>query len=356
MTEIALITDTHFGVRNDSQSFLDNQRTFYDMVFFPELVKRRIKTVVHLGDVFDRRKQINFNTLRQVRSFFFDRLQDYGIKVIVIPGNHDMFFKNNSSVIGLRDILKSYDNIRIINEPQHVQVGGLDTVMCPWIGLDEHNPWLDQLAKLSNFKILLGHFEFNGFVMQHGQAECQSGLNSDVFHEFDMILTGHFHEPSQKGNVWYLGAPSEYTWADHGCKRGFHILNTKNLQVERIVNPYTMFHLLSDTDIDTSSDMSHLTNKIVRVVTSPGVDRATVDYLVGVVGEHAPHKLEVIDSSNYHSGDDVVIIDREALRNEDILVIMSGYVDNIKDDISVNPDTLKAHFERLYVESMSLEV
>ena len=56
----ALITDTHFGVRNDSQILLEYQKKFYDEIFFPYLDKNDIKHIVHLGDLVDRRKSINF--------------------------------------------------------------------------------------------------------------------------------------------------------------------------------------------------------------------------------------------------------------------------------------------------------
>ena len=57
--KIALITDTHFGARNDSLLFLDFFRKFYENIFFPTLKERGIKEIIHLGDVVDRRKFIN---------------------------------------------------------------------------------------------------------------------------------------------------------------------------------------------------------------------------------------------------------------------------------------------------------
>ena len=35
--KIALITDTHFGARNDSQIFTEHFMKFYDKIFFPFL-------------------------------------------------------------------------------------------------------------------------------------------------------------------------------------------------------------------------------------------------------------------------------------------------------------------------------
>ena len=55
---VALITDTHFGIRKGSQIFHDYFEKFYQEVFFPTLEKEGIKTVIHLGDCFDVRKAI----------------------------------------------------------------------------------------------------------------------------------------------------------------------------------------------------------------------------------------------------------------------------------------------------------
>ena len=53
--KIALLNDTHFGCRNDSPHFVQYQSRFYDEVFFPYLKEHNIKTLIHLGDVVDRR-------------------------------------------------------------------------------------------------------------------------------------------------------------------------------------------------------------------------------------------------------------------------------------------------------------
>ena len=58
--KIAIITDQHFGARNDSIVFLDFYQKFYDEVFFPRLKEEKVDAVLILGDTFDRRKYLNF--------------------------------------------------------------------------------------------------------------------------------------------------------------------------------------------------------------------------------------------------------------------------------------------------------
>jgi len=73
--KVALITDIHFGVRNDNTVFLDHQKRFFEETFFPSLENEGIDTIINLGDTFDRRKFINYNTLYQAKDFFFDEIQ-----------------------------------------------------------------------------------------------------------------------------------------------------------------------------------------------------------------------------------------------------------------------------------------
>ena len=41
--KIAILNDTHCGIRNSSEIFLDNAEDFYTNIFFPECDKRNVK-------------------------------------------------------------------------------------------------------------------------------------------------------------------------------------------------------------------------------------------------------------------------------------------------------------------------
>ena len=77
--KIAIITDTHFGARNDNLNFNDYFYKFYDNVFFPTLKERDITTCVHIGDVVDRRKYISYRIANDFRSRFIERFSQKGI-------------------------------------------------------------------------------------------------------------------------------------------------------------------------------------------------------------------------------------------------------------------------------------
>jgi len=61
--KIAIINDTHYGARKGSKLFHDYFEQFYKNVFFPTLEKEEITTVLHLGDAFDSRKSIEYQSL-----------------------------------------------------------------------------------------------------------------------------------------------------------------------------------------------------------------------------------------------------------------------------------------------------
>ena len=94
--KIAVLNDTHCGIRNSSEVFLKNAADFYSNTFFPECEKRGIKQIVHLGDYYDHRKFVNFKALNHNRKNFLDPMRRLGMTMDIIPGNHDTFYKNTN--------------------------------------------------------------------------------------------------------------------------------------------------------------------------------------------------------------------------------------------------------------------
>jgi len=85
--KICILGDTHFGMRGDSLDFHNHIEKFYTNVFFPYLKENNINTVFQMGDLFDRRKFINFNSLYMCRKYFFDKLQENNFIVRYIHPN-----------------------------------------------------------------------------------------------------------------------------------------------------------------------------------------------------------------------------------------------------------------------------
>lgn len=77
MNNVALLTDTHFGMRKNRDIFLDSQIRFFNEVFVPYLKDNNIKDVFILGDLFDNRNTLNIMTKNEVFNLFDTILKDF---------------------------------------------------------------------------------------------------------------------------------------------------------------------------------------------------------------------------------------------------------------------------------------
>ena len=132
---IAIINDTHAGVKNGSDIFLNYSEKFYNEIFFPYLLENNIKNIIHLGDYFEHRKYVNYKVLEHNYNTFIKKLYDYDIHMDIIPGNHDVYYKNTNQLNSLTQILSQYnDRIHIWEQPIVKNYDGLNLGLLPWIG------------------------------------------------------------------------------------------------------------------------------------------------------------------------------------------------------------------------------
>ena len=229
--KLVLLNDTHFGCRNDSPAFIEYQNKFYDEVFFPYIIENNITTLVHLGDVVDRRKFINHNTAHNFREKFWHRLADLKIDTHIIIGNHDTYYKNTNEVNAIEN-LNVGPEVKIYTQPREVEFDGTKIQFLPWICDDNYDDSIHAIDH-SNADICFGHLEIKGFEM-HGGHVNQHGLESNQFRRFEKVLSGHFHKKSDNGHIHYLGTQYEITWSDHKCPKGFHVFDTNTRELERL--------------------------------------------------------------------------------------------------------------------------
>jgi len=352
--KVAIITDQHFGARGDSIHFLDYYEKFYKETFFKVIDDNNINTVLILGDTFDRRKFINFYSFHRAKSMFFDELYSRKIKVYMLVGNHDTYYKNTNEVNSPELLLEEYDNIKVINTPQTINVDSTDICMIPWICADNYRHALQEM-KLTNAKICMGHFEILGFTMHRG-AVCTDGLDSSLFKEFDIVFSGHYHHRSNNGHIHYLGNPYELNWMDYNDPRGFHLFDLETRGLEFIENPNRMFHrIVYDDKVEslqsiTQKDLSIYSGKYVKVV----VVNKTNPYMFDVFINNL-YKVNPVDIAIAEDFTDIEESEEDIVNEtEDTTTILNKYVDNLTTDL--NKDKLKVLLRELYVEALNQEV
>lgn len=349
--KIALITDTHAGVRNDSPAFHNYSKRFYHEVFFPYLARMDINTVIHLGDIVDRRKFVNVNTAYRLRTDFIEPLLSMGVSYHQIIGNHDTFHRNTNKINSFTELFGKHP-IRIYTEATEVDFNGTKILFVPWIN-DENREHTIKALKKSKAQICFGHLELQGFEMYKG-APSSHGDDPNLFHRFDIVCSGHYHHKSSRGNIHYLGAHAEFTWSDYNDARGFHVFDTSDRSLTFIENPLKMFVKVWYNDAEEGFDIDKLdyseyNGRVVKVIVQEKNDLFAFDRFIEAIEKQNPVDLQIVDDHLNLGLEDASDIVDEA---ESTLEICHGYIDTLE---VKSKDKVKRTITELYNEALTLE-
>ena len=351
MSKIVILGDCHFGVRGDSLKFHKYYERFYEEFLFPYMKEHNIKAIYQLGDLFDRRKFVNFNTLAECKRYFFDELKTRGIQLITLLGNHDIFWKESLSVNAQSLILGEYDNIIVIDKPTRIHEDNASIDLIPWICKENE---VDVFSFIDNSKseLCLGHFEIAGFPMYRGM-HSEEGLSHEMFAKYERVLSGHYHTRSKQENIEYIGTPYEMTWQDAGDPKGFSVFDTETRQLEFHQNPFTIHEKIEYNDKDAEPiDLTtiEIKDKYIKLVVINKTDLYKFDRFVNLLYEQEPYEVKIIeDLSEFNEG----TIDAE-INLEDTVSILGNYIDSIQTE--GDKEAIKTFVKSLYIEAINQEV
>ena len=220
---IWFITDTHLGVRNNSNEWIEYIDDYFFKWFFPLVEKnwRPGDILLHLGDYYDSRQSVNLKVLDlgvRVAERFSELFPD-GIFFII--GNHDIWGKSNNEVNSLKSI-KWIPGIKILEDPITLNLGGKSFFMMPW--RKDHEEEEKTLEETEIHDYLCCHadirgLKFNKFVQVDG------GASIDKFKKFKKVYSGHIHYAQECDNIKKLGSPYEITRSDMGNTKGITLLD-----------------------------------------------------------------------------------------------------------------------------------
>lgn len=355
--KIALITDTHWGVRNDNVAFMDNSKKFLDEIFFPYIDDANISTVIHLGDLVDRRKYVNINTSRRLREDFLDPLHTKGLDVHFIVGNHDTYFKNTNEVNALNElVVDKYPEFKVYsNEPVEVEFDGTPILFIPWICEDNRLKSME-IMNGTRSSIAMGHLEIQGFEMYKGSI-VSHGDDASLFDRFDLVFSGHYHHRSSNGHIWYLGSHAEFTWSDYNDPRGFHIFDTETRELTFIENPFKMFEKVWYNDSDENFltqkiNYEDFSGKILKVIVTNKTNPYWFDKFIENIEKFDPIEMQIVeDHLNLSLEDDEDIINEA----ESTIDIFKKYIDTVIDIKDQDKVKLEKKIVELYNEALAVE-
>ena len=353
--KIAIITDLHLGMRQNNPTIMKHQNRFFSDVFFPKIDQENVDLVLHGGDLFDSRSSIGFNTLDNARINLFEPLFRRNMPFKSIVGNHDIFYKYTLSLDSKTLLLPQYPNMEVIKEPIEVHQDSFHVGLVPWITPENSEDIMSFLQK-TKCNYILGHFEIAGFPMVKN-VNCEHGLDSKIFSNFDQVWSGHFHCKSKKSNIMYLGSPYAMSWGEAESDHGFYIIDTKTLDVEFIRNPYSIFHQISynDKEKDCIEDYNlnkmEINNSFVKIDVIQKENPVLFDQLEQEIREKFPFKLDIRDVRNYT----VSLVNEENEENEvmDTMKIIDSYY-NMIDTKGIDKKEIMSVLKSLYTEAQSI--
>lgn len=355
MTKIAVITDTHWGVRSESEFFMSNMKSFLDNTFFPYIDQHEIKHIIHCGDIVDRRKYVSYLTAKRLREDFIEPLVQRGIRLDIIAGNHDLYYKQKNHVNALKELLEHYDNINIFLNAAEIEVDNIKLLYVPWI-VDENKEHSFELIKNTKAKVVFGHLELSGFEMFKGVTN-NHGDDPHIFTKFELVCSGHYHHRSSFNNIHYLGAAGQYTWADFGDSRGFHIFNTSDRQLHFIENPFKVFEKVYYNDSGRTkkellkeTDFASCAGKYIKIIVQAKTNTKLFDIYTAKIEEQNPINVQIVDD---HLQMDILDNDEIQAEVKDTLTLFREYIH--ESNSIINAERLDNLIVSLYNEAQNLD-
>ena len=198
-----IFTDTHFGWKNNSMTWLNSQMNFIYKQFIPEikkLAKKNSIRVIHCGDVFDSRSTISTYVATKVVQAFKD-IRSVCDEFVIVCGNHD-FYSPNSDTVNTVKLLLSNLNISIVDQEIYECN---DHAFVPWYVYETGNFTTDA-------KYIFCHADIVNGIIPNG---C---IGKTIF-------SGHIHTPlyRQKKRLYNLGSCYSLNFADSNSIRGFYV-------------------------------------------------------------------------------------------------------------------------------------
>lgn len=233
-----IFTDTHFGWKNNSMTWLNSQMNFIYQQFIPTIKKLSKKDkvrVIHCGDVFDSRSTISTYVATKVVQAFKD-IRNVCDEFVIVCGNHD-FYSPNTDIINTVSLFMNNLDIDIVDKDILIK--------------DKHAfiPWY--VYQSGDFTVDADYvFCHADIIMEPIPTGCGGKT----------IFSGHIHTPNikDKKGLYNLGSCYSLNFADANSKRGFYIIQDGKISFQHNTTSIS-FHRIYNDDILTT-DISSMNN------------------------------------------------------------------------------------------------
>lgn len=220
---IIFITDTHLGIRNNSNEWMDIHKDYFDNWFIP-LCKKIYKPgdcIFHLGDVYDSRQSLNLKVLNMGIDIFEKLSEIFEEGIHIICGNHDIYAKYSNDINSLKS-LKWIPGVNIYEEPESIKMGDKTIFLMPW--RKDHDEERETLRKTDPHDYMFCHTDVKGLLFNK-YVKITEGLDYEEIDRFEKVFSGHIHYAQDYKKMRMLGSPYQLTRSDTGNMKGITVLD-----------------------------------------------------------------------------------------------------------------------------------
>lgn len=335
-SKMAFISDIHFGVRNNSEVYLDIMEKFFLNTLPKVLIDHDIRDLRILGDLVEYRNTINIRTLNSILKIFrWYAIEMPNVKIKILTGNHDIYYHNRLD-INIIEILREFNNVEVIDKVTEETINGKSVITYPWLidGSEADLKFKAVQESKTKYDLCLGHFEINGFEMQRG-ITCDEGVERGAFKNYKRVFTGHFHirNTSKDGKITYLGCPYQMDWGDYGNDKGVHIFDVSTGETTFVPNedsPKFIKITIDDIQQKRKLKIQQVRGNFARLVIEKKVNEAALIKVQAKLEAMGPIKFDV---DNQYIEEFEGIVDNVELENiSDPLSFMNEYVEAFEFD------------------------
>lgn len=339
-----LTADWHLGVRGNSTIYYNIFMDWVSKFLIPTINENQIDELVVLGDIYDDRNEINVKTddLSQIAiETILEKCKN--VKIKLITGNHDVYYKNTRDVGSLRKFNK-FERTSVVNSFERRKIENRTLLYCPWIiNRDELLKHIEEKGKAD---ICFGHFAVNGFQMVRGVPEKAGWPQSFFKDNFLKVFSGHFHIRDEQGNIIYIGNPFQMQWGDYSNDKGVYIFDSNTLQTTFIKNnispEYKKIYLsqLKKKQIDYES----MRGQFIQLILDDSFTDKILEKLYEVIKNKEPLSFTV-------EGDDKSIgLDIETIQDKvnNPIEYLVSYIQELKLPDDIDRDILIKNVNEIY--------
>lgn len=346
MSKIAIIGDMHFGVRSDNPIYYDYFEKFFNDLF-AYIDEHKITTIFQLGDLYDKRKTINFLTLYNARKMYTAECAKRHLTVYIISGNHDCYYKSTNEVNSVR-LLSAPHEIVIDACPCTFTVEGHAFDFYPWIN-DSLMQESNEYAKTSKSPFAVGHFEFARFRLHKFQI-AETGADHTIFKNYNLVFSGHYHTISRKDNVLYCGTPYELDWADCNDTKGFWAFDPDANKLDFVRNEHTLYEKIEyDDSVDQYYDYAQAKDKFIKLIIKNKTNQYKFDSFFQNLLLNNPYDVNIVDDKITKSVEESM---KAKVEFQTTIDMISHVVDNM--NTSLDKVLLKKMISETYSEALEL--